>query len=197
VIQSILGVLLAPVKRLKPREWLIILAGLLIGLIVSAMFKTMVMRERPVPSERPSGPLSTVDSPGAFSKNPRFVYHDPYLDLSALSIRTIKDQTNVEIRIAFHLPKDTPGLEIGSYEPPNFVDADGQMVLGTFNPPTNRPFRNGETLQSIIAFSGKPRRLPLTVTLFLGERYGGRFHLKPVVLTGLSPDLESPVPQHH
>ncbi len=197
MIQSILDVLLAPIRRLKPREWLIILTGLLIGLIISAMFKTMVMREKPVHSERPPGPLSTVDSPGSFSKVPRFVYRDPYLDLSALSMRTIKDQTHLEIRISFHLPPGTPSLEIGSYEPPNFVDTDGQMVLGTFNPPPNRPFKNGETLQAIITFQGSPRRLPVTVTLFLGERYGGRFHMKPVVLTGLSPDPESPAPPLH
>lgn len=188
MIRDLLDILIAPLRRFKPREWLIIFSGLVIGLMVSAMFKTMVMKQKTAPSEHPSGPLSTSESPGSFSAKPAFTYKDPYIDLSALSVRTLKDRTALEIRIAFHLPNGTPQIEIGSYEPPNFVDADGQMVLGTFNPPANRPFLNGETLQSIITFSGRPTRLPITVTLFLGERYGGRFHMKPVVLTGLSPE---------
>lgn len=188
MIRDLLDILVAPFRRFKPREWLIILSGLVIGLMVSAMFKTMVMKQTPAPSEQPSGPLSTSESPGSFSNKPDFTYKDPYIDLSVLSVRTLKDRTALEIRIAFHLPNGTHQIEIGSYEPPNFVDADGQMVLGTFNPPVNRPFRNGETLQSIITFSGHPGRLPITVTLFLGERYGDRFHMKPVVLTGLTPE---------
>ncbi len=58
-----LDVLLAPIRHLKPREWLIVLTGILIGLMVSFMFKSMMLGQKPPRSERINGPLNTVESP--------------------------------------------------------------------------------------------------------------------------------------
>ncbi|MHB8421382.1 MAG: hypothetical protein ACYC9S_12195 [Leptospirales bacterium] len=183
----ILDILLAPIRKLKPREWLIVLAGLLVGLMVSAMFKAMVSHQKPASSERPDGPLSTIESPRMFSLKNQPKFHDVNLDLLAVAFRESAHQTWLEVKISFHPPASVHSLEIGSYEPPNFVESDGRMVLGTFDPPPYKHFHAGETYETLVSFPDTPHHLPITVTLFMGERVGGRFHMKPVVLTGLSP----------
>ncbi len=186
-----LDILLAPIRRLKPREWLIVLAGLLIGLMVSAMFKSMVSHQKPLSSDRPDGPLATIESPRMFSLKTQSTFHDSNLDITAMSIRESGQKTWIDVRFSFHPPSSDPTIEIGSYEVPNFVESDGRMVLGTFDPPPYKHFRPGETYETLISFPDTPHHLPITVTLFMGERIGGRFHMKPVVLTGLSPQTQT------
>ena len=187
----ILDILLAPIRKLKPREWLIVLAGLLIGLMVSAMFKSMVTHQKPPTSERPNGPLTTIESPRMFSLKTRPMFHDPNLDIVAVAMKESKTQTSLEVKFSFHPPASVQSIEIGSYEPPNFVESDGRMVLGTFDPPPYRHFQAGEIYETLVSFSDIPHHLPITVTLFMGERIGGRFHMEPVVLTGLSPQSQT------
>ncbi|MCL4461160.1 MAG: hypothetical protein M1297_05540 [Nitrospirae bacterium] len=185
-----LDILLAPIRQLKPREWLIVLAGILIGLMVSFMFKSMMLGQKPPQSERINGPLNTVESPRMFSLALRKTYHDALLDVRADAIRISGGQTMIEMDFSFHPGTGGKTMEIGSYEPPNFVEPDGRMVLGTFNPPESHHFRTGENYRTLISFPESPRHLPISVTLFLGERLDGRFHMQPVVLTGLSPAPE-------
>jgi hypothetical protein len=182
-----LDVLLAPIRHLKPREWLIVLAGILIGLMVSFMFKSMMLGQKPPQSERIHGPLNTVESPRMFSLSLRKTYHDPLLDIQASAIRTSPTGTEIEMDFTFHPGPGETSMEIGSYEPPNFVEPDGRMVLGSFDPPASHHFKSGESYRTLVSFPDSPRHLPISVTLFLGERLGGRFHMHPVVFTGLSP----------
>ncbi len=188
-----LDVLLAPIRHLKPREWLIVLTGILIGLMVSFMFKSMMLGQKPPQSERINGPLNTVESPRMFSLVLRKTYHDPLLDIQASAIRISGGKTRIEMDFAFHPGADGKTMEIGSYEPPNFVEPDGRMVLGSFDPPASHHFRAGESYRTLVSFPETPRHLPISVTLFLGERLQGRFHMHPVVFTGLSP---LPRPNH-
>lgn len=188
-----LDIFLAPIRHLKPREWLIVLAGLLIGLMVSFMFKSMILGQKPPSPEQVKGPLNTVESPRMFSLSLQKSYHDPTLDIRAESIRLTAQKTWIEVRFSFHPPTTGKTVEIGSYEPPNFVEPDGRMVLGTFDPPPYHHFHAGDTYMTLISFPDTPHQLPITVTLFLGERVAGRFHMQPVVFTGLSPVTET----HH
>jgi hypothetical protein len=187
--------LLAPFRRFKPRDWLVILGGLFVGLAVSAMFKSMTLKETRPQAERPGGPITSTQAPLAFSLKKNSLYQDDNISLSAISMRSGDNNVKLQIGVDFHPPDGTPYVEIGSYEPPTMVDAQGGLILGTFNPPTDHHFQKGDHMTSMLTFPGAPAAYPVTVTIFLAERIGGRFHMKSISLTGLQTDQGSPLKQ--
>ncbi len=184
--------LLGPLRKLKSRDWIIILGGLFIGLSVSAMFKSMTMHEKPPQSENPGGPITSTQAPLAFSTNQNTLYKDANISLSAVSIKADQKEVHLQIGVDFHPPSGTPYVEIGSYEPPSMVDSQGSIILGTFNPPPDHHFHGGDRMDSMITFPDLPGTYPVTITIFLAERYGGRFHMRSISLTGLNPVQMAP-----
>jgi len=187
--------LLAPFRRFKPRDWLVILGGLFVGLAVSAMFKSMTLKETPPQAEQPGGPITSTQAPLAFSLKKNGLYQDRIISLSAISMRSGSNNIHLQIGVDFHPPDGTPYVEIGSYEPPTMVDSQGGLILGTFNPPPDHHFQKGDHMTSILTFPGAPATYPVTVTIFLAERIGGRFHMKSISLTGLQNETLSPAKQ--
>ena len=184
--------LLAPFRKFKPRDWLVILGGLFVGLAVSAMFKSMTLKESRPQAERPGGPITSTQAPLAFSLKKNGLYQDRNISLSAVSMRSGSQNVHLQIAVDFHPPEGTPYVEIGSYEPPTMVDARGGLILGTFNPPPDHHFHKGDRMTSILTFPEKPATYPVTDTIFLAERIGGRFHMKSISLTGLQSEPASP-----
>jgi len=183
--------LLAPFRKFKARDWLVILGGLFVGLAVSAMFKSMTLKETPPQAERPGGPITSTQAPLAFSTQKNGSYQDPNISLSAISLKSGIKNIHLQINVEFHPPAGTPYVEIGSYEPPTMVDGQGGLILGIFNPPPDHHFQNGDHMTSILTFPGEPASYPVTVTIFLAERIGGRFHMKSISLTGLQKNSDS------
>lgn len=185
-------ILLGPFRKFKPRDWLVILGGLFVGLTVSAMFRSMTLKETRPQAERPGGPITSTQAPLAFSLKKNGLYQDPNISLSAISMKSGTNNLHLQIGIDFHPPDGTPYVEIGSYEPPTMVDAQGGLILGIFNPPPDHHFQKGDHVTSMLTFPGAPASYPVTVTIFLAERVGGRFHMKSISLTGLQKETDSP-----
>ncbi len=185
-------ILLGPFRKFKARDWLVILGGLFVGLAVSAMFKSMTLKETRPQAESPGGPITSTQAPLAFSLKKNGLYQDPNISLSAISLKSGTNNVHLQVDIDFHPPDGTPYVEIGSYEPPTMVDGQGGLILGTFNPPPDHHFHKGDRMASILTFPGAPASYPVTVTIFLAERIGGRFHMKSISLTGLQNTQSSP-----
>lgn len=178
-------------QRLFSPVGLLVVIGVVGGLMVSDLFRKLASRQAPAPSEM-TGPLTASQAPLAFSE--KFV---PSSDNGLMRITSEKmaesaDRTSIEISIHFHRRPEYKSYQIGSYEPPTLVDRAGGILLGTADFPTDHHFRGGETYRTVLHFPGKPASYPVTLTLFMGERFSGQFHMVSVVMTGLSPDKKGP-----
>jgi hypothetical protein len=172
---------------------LIVLVGLAGGLFVSDLFRGIAMRQAP-PPEIAAGPQNATQAPLAYSETFRPDSDNGIVAFRAERIGVAGGQTTVMLAIRFHRRKEYSFYQIGSYEPPALVDKNGGLLLGTVEFPANRHFSGGETFRTLITFPGTPASFPVTLSLFMGERYAGQYHMTPISLTGLSPSNHPPAP---
>ena len=170
---------------------LLVVIGLVGGLFVSDLFRGIAMRQTPPPSME-KGPITASQAPLAYSDTYAPVSDNRVIRVSAEKLVEKEDKTYIELSVYFHHHPQYNFYEIGSYEPPTLVDKNGGLLLGTAEFPADRHFAGGETFRTILTFPGKPASYPVTLSLFMGERYSGQYHMTSVSLTGLSPASPAP-----
>jgi len=169
---------------------LIIVIGLAGGLFVSDLFRRIALRQTP-PPQMESGPMTASQAPLAYSEKFVPISDNKVIRISVEKLLEKGDKTFIEISVYFHRHPQYKFYEIGSYEPPTLVEKNGGLLLGTADFPANRHFKGGETYRTLLSFPEKPSSYPVTLSLFMGERYSGQYHMTSVSLTGLTPASNS------
>ena len=172
---------------------LMVLVGLAGGFFVSDLFRGIALRQAPPPEIAP-GPQNATQAPMAYSDVFRPDSDNGIVGVRAERIGISGGTTTVMIAIHFHRHKEYTFYQVGTYEPPALVDKAGGLLLGQVEFPADRHFSGGETYRTLITFPGVPSSFPVTLSLFMGERYQGQYHMIPVSLTGLAPDLHPSSP---
>ena len=170
---------------------LMIVVGLAGGLFVTDLFRGIAKRQTPPPDIAP-GPQNATQAPMAYSDVFAPDWDNGIIGIRAERIGVAGGNTSVMISIHFHRHKKYAFYQVGAYEPPALVDKDGGLLLGKVEFPADRHFSGGETFRTLITFPGVPASFPVTLSLFMGERYSGQYHMIPVSLTGLAPDRHPP-----
>lgn len=170
---------------------LLVVIGLVGGLFVSDLFRGIAMRQSP-PASTETGPLTASQAPLAYSEKYGPVSDNGVIRISAGKLLEKGEKTYLEISLYFHRHPQYKFYEIGSYEPPALVDKNGGLILGTADFPADRHFTGGENYRTILVFPGRPASYPVTLSLFMGERFSGQYHMTSVSLTGLSPAHQAP-----
>lgn len=167
---------------------LVSVIGLVGGLFVSDLFRGIASRQAAQPYLQ-KGPIMPSQAPLAYSDKLSPVSDDGIIRVSAEALRVNGGTTSIELAITFHTRPEYSSYEIGTYEPPSLVDRAGGLLMGSADFPPDHHFRGGETYRTIVSFPGTPASWPDTLTLYMGERLAGQYHMTSVSLTGLSPSL--------
>ena len=172
---------------------LMVVVGLAGGFFVSDLFRGIATRQAPPPDIAP-GPQNATQAPLAYSDVFNPLSDNGIIGLQVERIGVSGGTTTVMIALHFHRHKEYAFYQVGSYEPPALVDKAGGLLLGQVDFPADQHFSGGETYRTLISFPGVPASFPVTLSLFMGERYRGQYHMIPVSLTGLAPDRHPPSP---
>ncbi|MDA8111587.1 MAG: hypothetical protein M0T83_03950 [Nitrospiraceae bacterium] len=178
------------IKILLSPTGLLIVVGLAGGFFVSDLFRGIAERQAP-PPQMMTGPLNASQAPLAYSDVYSPVSDNKIIGFTAEKLLEKDGKTFVELTVRFHRHPEFKFYEIGAYEPPSLVDRNGNLLLGTVNFPADHHFTGGETFHTLLSFPGKPASYPVTLSLFVGERFAGQYHMLSVSMTGLSPSLPS------
>ena len=174
------------VKLLLSPIGLFVVIGLVGGLFVADLFRGIAERQAAQPQVQ-TGPLNTSQAPLAYSETYAPVSDNGIVGFKAEKLLEKDGKTYVEITVHFHKHPHYVDYEVGVYEPPTLVDKNSNLLLGTVDFPANRHFLGGETYRTILSFPGRPASYPVTLSLFMGERFAGQYHMLTISLTGLSP----------
>jgi len=169
---------------------LMIAVGLAGGFFVSDLFRGIAKRQAP-PPQTMTGPLNASQAPLAYSDVYSPVSDNKIIGFTAEKLLEKDGKTFVELSVRFHRRPEFSFYEIGTYEPPSLVDKNGNLLLGTAEFPADHHFTGGETFHTLLSFPGRPASYPVTLSLFVGERFAGQYHMMSVSLTGLSPSAPS------
>jgi len=170
---------------------LMIVIGLVGGLFVADLFRGIAERQAP-PAQMATGPLNASQAPLAYSDSYAPVSDNKIIGFTAERLFEKNGKTYIDLLIRFHRNPQFNDYQVGTYEPPSLVDKSGNLLLGTAEFPADHHFSGGETFRTLLTFPGSPSSYPVTLSLFMGERFAGQYHMMSVSLTGLSPSTPPP-----
>ena len=178
-------------KVLRSPIGLMIVAGLAGGVFVVDLFRGIAERQAP-PAEMATGPLNASQAPLAYSDAYAPVSDNKVIGFTAERLLEKDGKTYIDLLIRFHRHPEFNDYQVGAYEPPSLVDKNGTLLLGTAEFPADHHFVGGDTFRTLLTFPGRPASYPVTLSLFVGERFAGQYHMMSVSLTGLSPSAPPP-----